>query len=169
MAITSADLKIFYSGGAANSNQALSIGGTKSSVEPTDNSLNNIFSDSGGTESAAGSIKYRMVYLVNNHGSLTAQNVRIYIGTNSTSADSTWAIGLATAGLNATETAVADEDTAPAGVSFSSPTSYATGLAPANIPTTQRYGVWYRRTITAGAAADDADTTTIKYDCDTAA
>ena len=94
MAIVASDPKIRYSGGVANSNQALSIGGTKSSVEPTDNSLNNIFSDSGGTESLAGSTKYRMVYLHNGHGSLTAQNVRIYISTNSTSADTTWEIGL---------------------------------------------------------------------------
>jgi hypothetical protein len=33
----------------------------------------------------------------------------------------------------------------------------------------QRYGLWIRRTVTAGAAADNADTATIKYDCDTAA
>ena len=52
MAIVNTDLKIRYSGGGANSDQTLSIGGTKSSVEPTDNSLNNIFSDSLGTESA---------------------------------------------------------------------------------------------------------------------
>lgn len=169
MAIVNTDLKIRYSGGAANSDQSLSIGGTKSSVEPTDNSLNNIFSDSQGTESLAGSIKYRLVYLHNGHGSLTAQNVRIYISTNSTSADSTWAIGLAAAGLNGTETAVANEDTAPAGVSFTTPTTYAGGLAPANIPFGQHFGVWYRRTETAGAVADDADTTTLKFDCDTAA
>jgi hypothetical protein len=169
VAIVASDLKIRYSGGAANSDQTLSIGGTKSSVEPTDNSLNNIFSDSGGTESLAGSTKYRMVYLHNGHGSLTAQNVRIYISTNSTSADTTWAIGLAAAGLNATETAVANEDTAPAGVSFSSPTTYAGGLAPADIPSGQHFGVWYRRTTTGPAAADNADTTTLKFDCDTAA
>jgi hypothetical protein len=165
--IVNTDLKIRYSGGASNSDQTLSIGGTKSSVEPTDNSLNNIFSDSGGTESLAGSIKYRCVYLHNGHGTLTAKNVRIYISTNSTSADSTWAIGLAAAGLNATETAVADENTAPASVTFSTPTTYAGGLAPADIPAGQHFGVWYRRTMTAGAAADDADTTTLKFDCDT--
>jgi hypothetical protein len=169
MAITASDLKIRYSGGAANSDQTLSIGGTKSSVEPTDNSLNNIFSDSLGDESSAGSTKYRMVYLHNGHATLTAQNVRIYISTNSTSTDTTWAIGLAAAGLNGTETAVANEDTAPAAVSFTSPSTYATGLAPANIPAGQHFGVWYRRTSTAGALANDADTTTIKFECDTAA
>ena len=169
MPIVNTDLKIRYSGGAANGNQTLSIGGTKSSVEPTDNTLNNIFSDSAGSESLAGSTKYRMVYLHNGHASITAQNVRIYISTNSTSADTTWEIGLANAGLNATETAVANEDTAPASVTFSAPTTYAGGLAPADIPFGQHYGVWFKRITTGPAAADNADTTTIKFDCDTAA
>jgi hypothetical protein len=169
MAIVASDLKIRYSGGAANSDQTLSIGGTKSSVEPTDNSLNNIFSDSGGTESLAGSTKYRMVYLHNGHGSLTATATHVYISTNSTSTDTTWEIGKATAGLNATETAVANEDTAPAGVSFSAHTTYAGGIDLGNIPAGQHYGVWFKRITTGPAVANDADTTTLKYDCDTAA
>jgi hypothetical protein len=169
MPIVNTDLKIRYSGGAANSDQTLSIGGTKSSVEPTDNSLNNIFSDSGGSESLAGSTKYRCVYLHNGHGSITAQNVRIYISTNSTSTDTTWEIGLAAAAVNATETAVANEDTAPAAVSFSAPTTYAGGLASADIPAGQHKGIWFKRITTAAAAADNADTTTLKFDCDTAA
>lgn len=169
MPIVSTDLKIRYSGGAANSNQALSIGGAKSSVEPADNTLNNIFSDSGGTESLAGSTKYRCVYLHNGHASITAQNVKIYISANSTSADTTWEIGLAAAALNGTESAVANEDTAPAAVTFSAPTTYATGLAPVDIPFGQHIGVWYKRITTGPAAADNGDTTTIKYDCDTAA
>ena len=152
MPIVNTDLKIRYSGGAANGNQTLSIGGTKSSVEPTDN----IFSDSAGSESLAGSTKYRMVYLHNGHGSITAQNVRIYISTNSTSTDTTWEIGLAAAGLNATETAVANEDTAPAAVSFSAPTTYVGGLAPADIPAGQHFGVWFKRITTGPAAADNA-------------
>jgi len=167
MPIVSSDLKIRYSGGAANSNQAQSIGGAKSSVEPTDNLLNNMFSDSLGNESLAGSTKYRLAYLHNGHATLTAKNVRIYILSNSTSTDSTWAIGLASAGLNGTETAIANEDTAPAGVSFSSPSDYATGLAPVDIPAGQHFGVWYRRTQSPGAAANDADTTSINFDCDT--
>ena len=169
MPIVASDLKIRYSGGAANSDQTLSIGGTKSSVEPTDNVLNNIFSDSGGTESLAGSTKYRMVYLHNGHGSLTAQNTHVYISTNSTSADTTWEIGKAAAGLNATETAVANEDTAPASVTFSAPTTYAAGIDLGNIPAGQHYGVWYKRITTGPAATDNADTTTLKFDCDTAA
>jgi len=167
MPIVSTDLQIRYSGGASNSNQTLSIGGAKSSNQPTDNTLNNIFSDCGGTESAAGSTKYRCVYFQNNHGTLTAKNVRFYVGTDSTSADTNWQIGLAAAGLNAQETAIANEDTAPASVTFSAPTTYAAGLAPADIPAGQYFGIWYKRITNAGAAADNGDTTTLKFDCDT--
>ena len=71
--------------------------------------------------------------------------------------------------MNATETAVANEDTAPAGVSFSAPTTYAGGLAPADIPFGQHFGVWYKRITTGPGVCHNADTTTLKYDCDTAA
>lgn len=169
MPIISTDLKIRYSGGAGNSSQAASLGGVKSSTEITDNSLNNIFSDSGGSESLAGSTKYRCVYIHNAHGTLTADNAKVYIGTNSSSTDTTWEIGVGTAAINGTEQTIADEDTAPSGVTFSSPTTYAAGLALGNIPAGQHKAVWYKRITTGPAAADNNDQTSIKYDCDTGA
>jgi len=169
MAITSSDIKIRLSGGAANSNVNLSLGGARSSTEVTDNTLNNIFDDVSGSESLPGDTEYRCVYLYNNHGTLTAQNVRIYISSNTTSADDTWTIGLGTSAINGTETAVADENTAPASVTFSAPTDYAGGLASADIPAGQHRSVWYKRVVTAGAAAIDANAISLKFDCDTAA
>src|ERR1041384_8348119 len=170
MAIVSSDIKIFLSGGSGNSDPNASIGGVKSTAtEVTDNTLNNLFDDVSGTESNAGDTEYRMVYVVNNHGTLTAQNFRVYISSNTSSADDTFDIGPAAAGLNATETAVANENTAPASVSFSAPTTYAGGIDLGNIPAGQRYGLWIRRTVNAGEAANDSDSATLKYDCDTAA
>jgi hypothetical protein len=65
---------------------------------------------------------------------------------------------------------VANENTAPVGETFSNTaTSYATGLDMTNIPAGQRYGLWIKRVVTAGAAAVNDDAFTIKYDCDTAA
>ena len=170
MPITTSDLLIRLSGGSSNSDPNASIGGIMSTTTTvTDNTTHNLFDQVSGTESNAGDTEYRMVYLLNNHGSLTAQNTRIYISSNTGSADTTIEIGLAAAGLNATETAIADENTAPASVSFSAPTSYATGLNAGNIPAGQRYGVWIKRIVNAGAAAVNDDAVTIKYDCDTAA
>jgi len=169
MAIINTDIKIRLSGGAANSNVNLSLGGARSSTEVTDNTLNNLFDSVSGSESLAGDTEYRCVYVYNNHGSLTMQNVRIYISSNTTSADDTWTIGLGTSAINGTEQTVADESTAPTGVTFSAPTDYAGGLASADIPAGQHRSVWYKRIVNAAAAAIDSNSISLKVDCDTAA
>lgn len=135
----------------------------------TDNALHNLFDLVGGTESLAGDTEYRCVYIHNSHATLSMLNVRIYVSSNTTSTDDTWEIGLGTAAINATEQGpVADENTAPAGVSFSAPTTYAGGLASADIPAGQHRSVWYKRIVTAGATAIDNNSITLKVDCDTA-
>jgi hypothetical protein len=169
MAIVASDIKIRLSGGAANSDVNAALGGAKSSTEVTDNTLNNLFDDVDGTESNAGDTEYRCVYIHNGHGSLTMQNVRIYIGTNTSSTDDTWEISLGTAAINATEQTIANENTAPSGTSFSAPTTYAGGLASADIPAGQHRSIWYKRIVSASAVADNNDAVTIKVDCDTAA
>lgn len=169
MPIVASDLKIRLSGGAGNSDVNASLGGAKSSTEVTDNTTHNLFDQVSGTESNAGDIEYRGVYLHNGHGSLTAQNTRVYISSNTGSADTTIDIALAGEGLNATMETIGNENTAPSGETFSAPTTYAGGLDMGNIPSGQHYGLWIRRTVDAGAAAVNDDAVTIKYDCDTAA
>ncbi len=169
MPIVTTDIQIRLSGGAANSNVNASLGGAKSSTQVTDNTLNNLFDDVSGSESLAGDTEYRCVYIHNAHASLTMQNVRVYVQSNTSSTNDTWEIGLGTAALNATEQTIADETTAPSGVTFSAPTSYATGLAPPDIPFGQHKAIWYKRIVDPSAAANNNDTITINIDCDTAA
>lgn len=169
MPIVASDLKIRLSGGSSNSDPNAALGGAKSSTEVTDNSTHNLFDQVSGTESNAGDTEYRCVYVHNGHGSLTAQNTHVYISSNTGSADTTIDIALAGEGLNATAETIADENTAPAGETFSAPTTYAGGLDMGNIPSGQHYALWIRRTVTAGAAAVNDDAVTIKVDCDTAA
>jgi hypothetical protein len=169
MAIVAADIKIRLSGGAANSDVNASLGGAKSSTEVTDNTLHNLFDQVTGTESNAGDTEYRCVYVHNGHGSLTMQNTHVYISSNTTSADDTFDIALAGEGLNVTAETVANENTAPAGETFSAPTTYAGGLDMGNIPSGQHYALWIRRTVNAGAGAIDNNSATLKVDCDTAA
>jgi len=158
------------SGGAANSDPNASLGGAKSSVEVVDNTLSNLFDQVSGAESASGDTEYRCVYIHNSHASLTMQNVRVYISSNTPSPDDTWEIALGSAALNATEQTIADETTAPTGVTFSAAAiSYATGLAPPDIPFGQHKAIWYKRIVSAGAAAFNNDTITVNIDCDTAA
>jgi hypothetical protein len=170
MPIATTDLLIRLSGGSSNSDPNVSLGGVMSTTTAvTDNTTHNLFDQVDGTESNAGDTEYRGVYLLNNHGSLTAQNTKVYISSNTASADTTIDIALAGEGLNATMETVANENTAPVGETFSAPTTYAGGLNMGNIPAGQRFGLWIRRTVTAGAAAVNDDAVTIKYDCDTAA
>lgn len=161
MPIVSTDIKYMLSGGAANADPALSLGGAKSSVEAV-----NYFDDVSSVEASAGDTEYRCVYVHNNHGTLTLIGAKIWIQTQTPSGDTDVAIGLGAAAVNATETAVGNESTAPAGVTFSAPSSFAGGLVIGDIPPGQHKAVWVRRTVNAAAAAF-ADSFTLRVQGDT--
>jgi len=169
MAIVAGDLKIYLSGGAGNSDPNASLGGIISSTEVTDNTTHNLFDQVSGTESLAGDTEYRGVYLKNTHGSLTLQNTKIYISSNTGSADTTIDIALDGGATNATMETLSDESTAPSGETFTAPTSYATGLSIGSLAAGEKKGIFIRRTVSAAAAAVNDDAVTIKYDGDTAA
>jgi hypothetical protein len=169
MAITSSDLKIYLSGGAANSDPNASLGGAISSTEVVDNTTHNLFDQVSGTESLAGDTEYRGVYLKNTHGTLTLQNTKIYISSNTGSADTTIDIALDGGATNATMETLSDESTAPSGETFTAPTTYAGGLSIGNLAAGEKKGLFIRRTVNASAAAVNDDAVTIKYDGDTAA
>lgn len=169
MAIVAGDLKIYLSGGAGNTDPNASLGGIISTTEIVDNTTHNLFDQVSGTESLAGSIEYRGIYLKNTHGSLTAQSTKVYISSNTGSADTTIDIALDGGATDATMETIANETTAPSGESFTAPTTYAGGLSIGSLPAGQKKGIFVRRTVTAGAAAVNDDAVTIKYDCDTAA
>lgn len=162
MPIISTDIEYRLSGGAANSDPDLSIGGAKSSVvSPAD-----LFDDVSGAESAAGDIEYRCLYVHNKHATLSLQNAVLWISSNTTA--NRIAVGAGAAAINATETAVANESAAPAGVTFSQPTNKAGGIALGTIPAGQHKAIWLRRNVTAGASANN-DSYTLRVEGDTAA
>ena len=167
MAILNTDLVLRLSGGAANADPNASLGGAKSSTAVTDNSINNFWDNISGTESNDGDTEYRCGYIHNANATLTAENVRIYISTDTTSATEEVDIGLGTAAINATEQTVANESTAPSGVTFSHPQTYAAGLVSANIPAGQHRSVWFKRVVDSGTAAKNNNTYVLKCDCDT--
>ena len=169
MAITASDLKIYLSGGAGNSDPNASLGGIISSTEVTDNTTHNLFDQVSGTESLAGDTEYRGVYLKNTHGSLTLQNTKVYISSNTGSADTTIDIALDGGATNATMETLSDESTAPSGETFTAPTTYAGGLSIGSLAAGEKKGLFIRRTVNASAAAVNDDAVTIKYDGDTAA
>lgn len=149
MAILTTDIVIRLSGGAANSDPNASLGGAKSSVVAG----SNLFDDKSSAEAAVGRVEYRCFYVHNAHASLTYLSPKIWVQTNTPSADTTVDIGLGTSAVNGTEQTVANETTAPTGVTFSAPSSFAAGLAMSDIPAGQSMAVWVRLTVNAGAAA----------------
>jgi len=147
MAIIAANLAFYLTGGAGNALPAASLGGDISNTAFTDNTLQNLFANVTPAEALAGSVKYRALSF-KNLAAETAYAVVIYISQETTSADTTVAIAFDATGTQS----VVDEDTAPVGLSFSTPLSLAAGIALGDVAASGVARVWFRRTTSAGAA-----------------
>lgn len=163
MPIITTDIVYRLSGGAANADPLLSIGGAKSSVARG----SNIFDDVSSAEALAGDTEYRCVYVHNAHATLTYTGAKVWIQTNTPSPDTSVELALGNAAVNATETAVANENTAPSGPTFSAPSSFAGGIALGDIPAGQHRAIWEKRIVNA-AAGVYADSFTLRVQGDTA-
>lgn len=163
MAIASTDIQYRLSGGAGNTVPAASLGGAKSTTVANAS----IFDDVSSAEAVAGDTEYRCVYVHNAHGSLTLTGAVLWIPSNTPSPTTTFDVGVGTSSVNSTEQAVADENTAPAGVTFAAAASQAAGVALGDIPAGQSRAVWLRRTVQAGTSAV-SDSATIRVTGDTA-
>jgi hypothetical protein len=154
-----ASVRFRLSGGASNTSPAAALGGAMSTAAGgiiTDNAANNVFDDVSGAESAAGDTEYRCIYVENN-GDQTLQNAVLWIATLSANSDVDEAVGLDPAAIGSdSTTTIANENTAPAGVTFTQGTaidSKAEGLAIGNIPAGSKKAFWIKRIVSAGAAA----------------
>lgn len=181
MAITATDIlfKLSVKTGSAGNSQAGtpagSLGKYISTTAISGTALNNLFDDITGDENAASEAEYRCFFVHNNHGSLSYQNVVVWLSAETgggasiaIAIDDIAASAIGSASAQADE--IADENTAPgAGVgAFSSPTSKATGLSLGTIPAGQCRAVWVKRTA-ANTVALDNDGVTIAVEGDTAA
>lgn len=157
MPLSATDIKFYLSGGTSNTDPNLSLGGVISSTEIVDNIDNNLFDDVTGDESASGDVEYRCIYIKNTHTTITLQNAVVYIS-QETPGDDIIDIGLDPAGVGdgsttGVATTIPDESTAPTGVTFSHPTTKATGLSIGDLAPGQCIAIWIKRTVPAGAAA----------------
>ena len=169
MPIVSSDIKERLSGGASNSDPNASLGGAKSSTEVTDNTTHNLWDVVSSAESSAGDTEYRCIYVHNAHGSLTLQNAKVWIQTNTPSSDTSVEIGLGTSAVNATEQGPVAEGTGPSGVTFSTAAGEGNALSIGNIPSGQHKAIWIKRIISASASAANDDSYVLSYSGDTAA
>jgi len=169
MPIVSSDIVERLSGGASNSDPNASLGGAKSSTAVTDNTTHNLWDVVSSAESSSGEDEYRCIYVHNAHGSLTLQSAKVWIQTNTPSSDTSVEIGLGTSAVNGTEQTVANENTAPTSVTFSTAAGEGNALSIGNIPSGQHKAIWIKRHINASAAAANDDSYIISYAGDTAA
>lgn len=168
MPIISTDIKYRLSGGGSNTDPNASIGGAKSTTE-VGAGMHNLFDVVSSAETTSGDTEYRCIYVHNEHATLTLDNAVAYLTSNTPSADTSVEIGVGAAAINGTETAVANESTAPAGVTFFDAASLGAALALGNIPAGQHKALWVKRIVGAGAAAYTDDQATIRVQGDTAA
>jgi len=148
----------YLSGGAVNPSPAASIGGPKSSVAVSPTKLNNLFDDNSGEEAAAGRTEYRCLYVENTGTTTWVDPVMwvVYQPRNPnppyTVSGETIEFGMSAQGKNANATAIANDTTPPAGVSFDDPATKGAGTA----LTTPDYeeddyiGVWFKRIVPVG-------------------
>ena len=167
MPVTSADIKYRYSGGASNALATASLGGVRSSVDiPT--GAQNLFDDVAPAEATSGDTEYRCFYVFNNSGADTINTCKLWMAGDTPSAETIAALGLDPAGIgNGTSTGVAatvaNEGTAPVGVTFVNATSEGAALALGNLGPGQGIGVWMRRIVSAGATAYASDGATLQF------
>jgi hypothetical protein len=151
MAIVAGDIHYRLSGGAGNSDPLLSLGGVISTA--TDAGAN-IFPDVPAADAATGKTQYRGVCIKNAHGSLTWIGVKVWVDTDTPSGDTDADIALAAEAVNVTMATIANDTTAPAGVTFTNAAvSEATGLSIGDIPFGQFKGIWLKRVVNAGAVS----------------
>jgi hypothetical protein len=159
MTILATQIKLFRSTGG--------LGGAITATEIVSNTLHNLFDIVSSTESRDGDTEYRCFYVRNTNTSFTLQNATIQLVSDTPSAGTQMAIGLDGAAIGTSGQTVADEGTAPIGVTFNA--TEGVELTIGNIPPNSFKAVWIRRVVLAGTAAAASDAATLRVTGETTA
>lgn len=150
MPIAGSDIKYRLSGGSSNADANASLGGAMSSTAAPAGMFDTVNS----TEAAAGDVEYRCYYVLNDHATLTLQAAKHWITANTPGGDTDIEIGLGTTAVGTgNEQTVANESTAPTGVTFSAAGSEGAALSIGDIPPGHHKAIWAKRNVNAAAAA----------------
>jgi hypothetical protein len=141
MPIQQSDLKIYLSGGAANTNPAASLGGARSNTLAG----SNLWDTVGSAEAAAGDTEYRCLYVRNEHASITWTGPKLWVNGNSDPDNLAYEVAAGSSAVNGTEQTVADEGTAPTGVTFVAAVNKAGGVALPDLAPGQAKAFWFKR------------------------
>lgn len=151
-------------------NQQLMVTVTAGSLPGTDQSdtitianiANETFDDIAKAESLYGDTEYRCVYVKNTHASESALQVTFWIGSNTTGADDLHIgedpAGVGNGSTTGVATTIANESTAPTGVTFTQPVTQGTGIVLGDLAFGECAALWIKRVVpastTSGTAAD---------------
>jgi hypothetical protein len=127
MPLISGDFVTRLSGGAGNAVGNASLGGAKSTTVAS-SAVDGLFDQVTSAQAAAGSVEYRCAYLHNGNATSQMLAAGVWVSANTPLAGTTIDIGVGTAAVNGTEQTVANEGTAPSGVTFSAPNTQGTAL-----------------------------------------
>jgi hypothetical protein len=154
-------------GDSTASTLAGSLGKYASTTEIALASLNDLFEEAGTSEVTDGSVKYKCMFIVNEHATDSLVDASLWV-LSQVSGGADLAIGLDPVGVvakddsSAQAASIADEDTAPVGVTFSTPTNDVDALDVDDLAAGDCFAVWVRRTIPAAVAALSPDSATLR-------
>ena len=141
-------------GGGANADPDLSLGGTMSSVEISGTVMNNLFDHVDEDEATPGDIEYR-AFDIYNSGADQADDVTLWIDDETASGDTIIAVG-----IDATATQeLSDEGDAPDSptLTFTHPTTEGAALDCGDIAASAAVRIFVRRTVGAAAVNHNND------------
>jgi hypothetical protein len=176
-AIVAADIAWRYSttaGAAGNTTAGTALGSLGRYISTTawaGGVAQDLFDDLTGAANAASQVDYRCIFIYNSNAANAYQNAVVYIASE-VAGGASIAIGVDTTAASALGSAtaqavtIANATTAPAGVTFSAPTTAATGIALGTIPVANVKAFWIRRTA-ANTAALSNDGVTLGLSGDT--
>lgn len=176
-AIVAGDIAWRYSttaGAAGNTTAGTALGSLGKYISTTawaGGVAQDLFDDISGSANATSQVDYRCIFIYNSNGANAYQNAVVYIASE-VAGGASIAIGVDTTAASALGSAtaqaltIANATTAPAGVTFSSPTTAATGIALGTIASGSVRAFWIRRTA-ANTAALSNDGVTLSTSGDT--
>lgn len=133
------------------------LGGAITGTEVTSGDLHNIFDRVEPDGALLGETNYRCVYVKNTNGTNTLLEAVTYLTVNTPSTTSNLFIGIGSSGISGIEQAIADEDTAPVGITFTDLINEAGVLAVGDVPAGGHFPVWLQRVIDVDAEAYAVD------------
>lgn len=154
MVLTATDIKMYLTGGSANVDPALSLGGNVSTKEVVSDIGNNVWRRITESEASSGVTIYRCVAIKNTDaGGATMMDVVFYMVYDTTSVDDLALYSYAQSAKNVVETALPNEFTPPTGsnINFIATLSRSGGLKLGSLAPNDFINVWLRLTVNPGA------------------